>query len=65
MYADEGMAETLYELDTIPLSEISFDPHMDLDSRFNDLALISTTHQSTKTTLLHKSAEVVLENYHL
>lgn len=65
MYADEGMAETRSELDTITLPEIRFDPNMDLDNRFHDLALIGMTHQSTKTTLEQKPAEMVFENYHL
>lgn len=65
VYADEETAETLYELDTVTLPEISLDPNMDLDNRFNDLALIGMTHLSTRNTLVHKPAEVVLENYHL
>lgn len=65
MYADEEVTETLSELDDITLPEISFDPNMDLDDRFHDLALIGMTHQSTKTTLVHEPAEMVFENYHL
>lgn len=61
VYADEEMAETLCELDTIPLPEISFDSKMDLDDRFHDLALIGMTHQRTKDTVVKKPAEVVLE----
>ncbi|XP_075898207.1 desmocollin 2-like protein isoform X2 [Nelusetta ayraudi] len=63
-YADEAAAETLYELDAISLPEIPFDPNMDLDDRFQHLASIGMTHQSTKTTLVHKPVQVALENYH-
>lgn len=58
-------AKTLYELDTISVPEIPFDPNMDLDDRFCNLASIGMTHQSTKTTLVHDPVEVALENYHL
>lgn len=64
VYAHEAASETLYELDTIAVPEIPFDPNMDLDDRFNNLASIGMTHQSTKTTLVHKPVEVALENYH-
>lgn len=63
-YADEATAETFYELDTIAVPEIPFDPNMDFDDTFNNLASIGMTHQSTKTTLVHKPVEVALENYH-
>lgn len=61
VYADEEMAETVSELDNISLPEIYFDPNMDLDDRFDDLALIGMTHQNTKTTLVQKPAKLVLE----
>lgn len=59
------VAKTLYELDTISVPETPFDPSMDLDDRFCNLASIGMTHQSTKTTLAHEPLEVAMENYHL
>lgn len=46
VYAEEGVAEADYELDVIPLPDITFDQNMDLDYRFKDLASVSMTHKS-------------------
>lgn len=46
VYAEEGVAEADYELDAMPLPDITFNQNMDLDDRFKDLALVSMTHKS-------------------
>lgn len=61
VYADEELEETLCELDTIPLPDISFDSNVALDDRFYNLALIGMNHQNAKTTLVQKPDEVELE----
>lgn len=51
--------EAGYELDAIPLPDITFDSNMDLDYRFKDLALVSMTHESfssTKTFITNESS---------
>lgn len=40
VYAEEGDADHNFELDDISITDVSFDPEMDLDIKFNILASI-------------------------
>ncbi|XP_056240312.1 uncharacterized protein LOC130174495 [Seriola aureovittata] len=47
VYAEEGETRHNFELDAISISDISFDPDMDLDLRFSTLASICMPNEST------------------
>lgn len=47
VYAEERDAETNYDLDAIPIPDISFDPDLDLNFKFSTLASICMPCEST------------------